>query len=248
MNMFKSVVMSAAFVAMSGSAFASGAAHWSYEGAEGPEHWGELSHDYASCKEGKHQSPINLTDAHTGKLDGIKFSYKANPKEIVNNGHTIQVNMNEGSTITVGGKIYKLLQFHFHSPSEHTVDGKPADMVAHFVHKADDGQLGVVGVLLKKGKSNATLAELWKNIPANAGDKKDLKGKINVSKLMPGNKSYYNYSGSLTTPPCSEGVNWMVLKNTMDVSADQVAAFTKLFPHSVRPVQPLNDRAITASK
>lgn len=248
MNIFKSVVMSAAFVALSGSVFASGGAHWSYEGAEGPEHWGEMSHDYATCKDGKSQSPIDLSGAKAGKQDAIKFSYKASPKEIVNNGHTIQVNMNEGSTITVAGKTYKLLQFHFHSPSEHTVNGKPADMVAHFVHKADDGQLGVVGALLKKGKSNATLAALWKNMPTKAGDKTALKGKINVSKLMPGNKAYYNYTGSLTTPPCSEGVNWMVLQNSVDVSAEQVAAFTKLFPHSVRPVQSVNERTITASK
>lgn len=156
--------------------------------------------------------------------------------------------MNNGSTITVDGKTYNLLQFHFHSPSEHTVDGKPADMVAHFVHQAKDGQLGVVAVSMNKGKANKTLASLWKHMPAKPGEKKKLSGKININGLMPGNKAYYNYSGSLTTPPCSEGVNWIVLKNSVEVSTDQVAALTRLFPLSVRPVQPLNDRVIKVSK
>lgn len=225
-----------------------GKAHWGYGGHEGPSHWGELTHDYHMCKDGKKQSPINISAASKAKLDNIKFSYKASAKEILNNGHTIQINMNKGSKITVNGKDYNLLQFHFHSPSEHTVDGKPADMVAHFVHQAADGQLGVIGVLMKKGKANTALAKLWSNMPSKKGDKKSLKGKIDISKLMPGSKAYYNYSGSLTTPPCSEGVNWMVLQSTAEVSAEQVAAFTRIFDSSVRPVQPLNGRTISLSK
>ena len=225
-----------------------GKAHWTYEGHEGPEHWGDLSPDYIMCKEGKQQSPIDITGAQAAKLDKIKFSYKASAKEIINNGHSIQVNMNKGSSITVGGKTYNLLQFHFHSPSEHTFNGKPADMVAHFVHQAKDGQLGVVAVSMKMGKANKSLGSLWKHMPTKAGDQKKLSGKLNINDLMPRSKAYYNYPGSLTTPPCSEGVNWMVLKNPIGVSAEQVAAFTKLFPISVRPVQPLNDRVIKISE
>jgi len=226
----------------------SGKAHWTYEGHEGPEHWGDLSPDYQLCKDGKQQSPIDITGAQAAKLDKIKFSYKASAKEIINNGHSIQVNMNKGSSITLGGKTYNLLQFHFHSPSEHTFDGKPADMVAHFVHQAKDGQLGVVAVSMKKGKANKTLAGLWKHMPAKAGEQKKLSGKLNINGLMPRSKTYYNYPGSLTTPPCSEGVNWIVLKDQIEVSAEQVAAFTALFPISVRPVQPLNDRVIKVSQ
>jgi carbonic anhydrase len=226
----------------------SGKAHWTYEGHEGPENWGDLSPDYHLCKDGKHQSPIDIKGAQSAKLDKIKFSYKASAKEIINNGHSIQVNMNKGSSITVGGKTYSLLQFHFHSPSEHTFDGKPADMVAHFVHQAKDGQLGVVAVSMKKGKANKTLASLWKHMPAKTGEHIKLSDKLNINGLMPHNKTYDNYQGSLTTPPCSEGVNWIVLTDQIEVSTEQVAAFTNLFPISVRPVQPLNDRVIQVSK
>lgn len=228
---------------------ASGKAHWSYEGHEGPAHWGEINHDYHMCNKGKNQSPINVTDAHKSKLGKISFSYNASASEIINNGHTIQVNMNKGSSIAVSGKTYNLLQFHFHSPSEHQVNGKHADMVAHFVHQAEDGQLGVIGVLFNKGKENATLEKLWNKLPKHQGEKNSLAStKIKISQLLPLNKAYYNYSGSLTTPPCSEGVNWMVLQSQGSVSEKQVNAFTSIFPKSIRPIQALNGRVIKASK
>lgn len=230
-------------------AHASGKAHWGYQGHEGPAHWGELNHDYHMCKEGKKQSPINVTGAHKSKLGKISFSYNASAKEIVNNGHTIQINMNKGSSITVAGKTYNLLQFHFHSPSEHEVNGKHADMVAHFVHQAKDGQLGVIGVMFNKGKENTTLAKLWSKLPKHHGDKKSLAStKVDISQLLPSNKAYYNYSGSLTTPPCSEGVNWMVLQAQGSVSENQVNAFTAIFSKSIRPIQALNGRAIKVSR
>ena len=245
----KLIVVATLSIGMNSFAFASGNVHWNYEGHEGPAHWGDLNHDYHMCKDGKQQSPVNLSAAQKEKLDEIKFSYKATAKEILNNGHTLQVNMNAGSSITVAGKTYNLLQFHFHSPSEHQVNARHADMVAHFVHQAADGQLGVVGVLFNKGKANKTLAQLWNNLPGQAGDKKSLSAvNIDVSKLLPANKVYYNYSGSLTTPPCSEGVNWMVLQAQGAVSAEQVNVFTSLFTKSTRPVQPLNGREIKASK
>ena len=233
---------------ISGVTIASGKAHWGYEGHEGPAQWGDLNKDYHMCKAGKKQSPINVTGAHKEKLGEIKFSYKATAKEILNNGHTIQVNMNKGSSITVAGKTYNLLQFHFHSPSEHQINGVHADMVAHFVHQAADGQLGVIGVLFNLGKANVTLAKLWGEMPKHHGDKKSLSAvKVNVSKLLPANKAYYNYSGSLTTPPCSEGVNWMVLQSQGSVSNGQVDAFTSIFSKSIRPIQSLNSRDIKVS-
>lgn len=224
--------------------------HWGYEGEGAPEKWGTLKPDYATCKDGKAQTPINIdTKAVAGKAEPISFDYKAIAENITNNGHTIQVNMAKGSSITVGGKSYELLQFHFHAPSEHTVDGKHADMVAHLVHKAADGQLGVVGVLMNKGASaNAALAKLGA-FPAKAGDVVSLTAaNFNAADLLPADRNYWNYTGSLTTPPCTEGVNWMVLQAPVEVSAAQVDALTTLFPKSVRPIQPLNDRVVKSSK
>ena len=224
-----------------------GSAHWGYAGNEGPSHWGELSHDYEACKSGKKQSPINISGAQSAKLAKIEFHYQAGALDVVNNGHTIQVNVPAGSYIVAAGKKYKLLQFHFHSPSEHQIDGKHANMVAHLVHQADDGQLGVVGVLMNKGKSNNELARIWAHMPEHKGDHTREAVKINAAHLLPKNTAYYNYSGSLTTPPCSEGVNWMVLQNAVSVSVEQVATFTKIFSKSIRPVQPLHGRAIKSN-
>ncbi len=223
---------------------AHGGAHWGYTGETGPAHWGDMKSEFATCKSGKQQSPINISGAKSTNLPDISFSYQATPLDVVNNGHTIQVNYAPGSHISVDSKQYELLQFHFHSPSEHEINGKPADMVAHLVHKAADGQLGVIGVLMKKGKSNPLIEKIWKHMPHHEGEYSKAAIKINVADLLPANKAYYHYSGSLTTPPCSEGVNWMVLKNTVDVSAAQVDAFTSIFHKSTRPVQPLNGRKL----
>lgn len=224
-----------------------GATHWGYSGHEGPSHWGELSHDYEACQSGKKQSPINITGAQTANLAKIEFHYQPGALDVVNNGHTIQVNVPAGSYIVADGKKYKLLQFHFHSPSEHEINGKHADMVAHLVHQADDGQLGVIGVLMNKGKANTELARIWAYLPQHKGDHTHEAVKINAAHLLPENTAYYNYSGSLTTPPCSEGVNWLVLQNATSVSQEQVAAFTKIFSNSIRPVQPLNGRVIKSN-
>jgi carbonic anhydrase len=243
---FRAGLITVSLILSSNLAFATGAekSHWGYEGHEGPAHWGDLAAEYASCKTGKSQSPINITGAKSAKLADIKFSYQPSALDVVNNGHTIQVNYAAGSSINIGGKQYKLLQFHFHSPSEHTVDGKPYDMVAHLVHQAGDGQLSVIGVLMKKGKANAVIDAIWANLPRHAGDHKRSDTQINVAELLPASHGYYNYSGSLTTPPCSEGVNWIVLKTPVEVSAEQVAAVTNIFSTSVRPVQPLHGRSI----
>lgn len=222
--------------------------HWGYEGAQGPSHWGDLSEKYTTCKTGKSQSPIDIHGAKAVSLAEINFNYQETPIDVVNNGHTIQLNYAKGSSISVGGKVYNLLQFHFHSPSEHTVDGKPYAMVAHLVHQAADGQLGVIGVLMKTGQQNAVIDSIWQNLPKHAGEHKQAATTLNVADLLPTNHDFYNYSGSLTTPPCSEGVNWMVLQTPVDVSADQVATFTNIFQKSVRPIQPLHGRAIHASK
>jgi carbonic anhydrase len=223
--------------------------HWSYEGAGGPEHWGELKSDYALCREGKSQSPIDITDAVKAMPAPVEIHYAGTPLKIINNGHSIQVNYEKGSYIVVGGKKYELLQFHVHSPSEHQVNGKAYAMCAHLVHKDESGKLAVIAVLMEKGKENKFIDTLWSHLPKDEG--KELFAKdviINVEDLLPASKGYYNYSGSLTTPPCTEGVNWIVLKTPVTVSGDQVLKFTSIFKKSVRPVQPLNGRVVTVNE
>lgn len=214
---------------------------WSYED---PAAWGEVSQKFHLCKDGKRQSPIDIQDSSYANLGAINFNYRSGPKEIVNNGHTIQVNMLPGSYITVSGKRYNLLQFHFHAPSEHTINGKAAAMVIHFVHQATDGELSVIALLLEKCKQNQVIGQFWRKLPIRYGEKNRLSRKIRIRSLLPQNRAYYTYPGSLTTPPCTEGVNWIVMKRPVEVSGSQIEAFTKLFPASTRPIQPAYYRVI----
>lgn len=229
-----------------GSAFAAAPPHWDYAGPHGPSHWGELDKDTATCAHGKHQSPINITRAVAkSDLSDLKFDYAAAPLKIINNGLTVQVNDPEGGTLTVGGHSYKLAQFHFHTPSEERISGKPYDMVAHLVHKDDAGKLAVVAVLIKRGKENAALKPVFDNMPKSAGSEHTVEGaRINVAELLPAKRGYYNFEGSLTTPPCSEGVAWYVLNTPVEASAAQLKQLRALYPHNARPVQPLNDRQV----
>jgi carbonic anhydrase len=224
-------------------------AHWSYTGEDNPAEWGKLDAAYATCSIGKKQSPINITNPETTDLPALQFNYSAVSLNIIDNGHTIQVNYAAGSTVKVGDKTYTLKQFHFHHPSEEQINGKGYDMVAHLVHADDEGRLAVVAVLLTSGASNAFLASIWKNFPA-AKEKaiEDASVSVNVADLLPSDHAYYTYLGSLTTPPCSEGVTWYVLKTPVQLSSEQVAAFAKIYPMNARPIQPLNDRGLLASK
>ena len=221
-----------------------GHAHWGYEGEGGPEHWGELNKDYAACSEGKSQSPVDITKATKGKLSKIEFDYKPTKLNILNNGHTVQVNYDKGSSITVGGQKYRLLQFHFHTPSEHTIDGKSFGMEMHLVHKSNKGELAVVGVLLDKGAENSAFKTTWDNLPEKANQKKSVKVSVNAADLIPGVRAYYAYSGSLTTPPCSEGVKWHVLSTPLEMSEEQIDTIHSIIHDNNRPVQPLNSREL----
>ncbi|OGQ51594.1 MAG: hypothetical protein A3J24_00950 [Deltaproteobacteria bacterium RIFCSPLOWO2_02_FULL_53_8] len=218
--------------------------HWGYEGEYGPKHWGAMSKENAVCSQGKTQSPIDITGASHEPLPDIGFAYKPSKLNILNNGHTVQVNYDEGSSITLDNVKYNLLQFHFHDPSEHTVGGKSFGMEVHLVHKNAKGELAVVGLLINEGKENAVLAETWKNMPAKADEKKALSSKINAQDLLPSDHSYYRYTGSLTTPPCSEGVNWLVFTTPIEMSKAQIAAFKKIINKNARPVQPINARKV----
>ena len=224
-------------------------AHWSYAGEDNPANWGKLDAAYATCAVGKRQSPINIAKPKTADLPTLQFHYAAVPLNIIDNGHTIQVNYPAGSTLKVGDKTYTLKQFHFHHPSEEQINGKGYDMVAHLVHADNDGHLAVVAVLLKSGASNAFLASIWKNLPAEKEKSvENASVSVNAADLLPSDYGYYTYLGSLTTPPCSEGVTWYVLKTPVQLSSEQLEAFAKVYPMNARPKQPLNGRELLASK
>jgi carbonic anhydrase len=223
--------------------------HWSYSGQEGPRNWGKLDSTYAACSVGKMESPIDIRGAKEADLPALKFAYRAVPLNLIDNGHTIQVNYAAGSTLTVGDKTYALKQFHFHHPSEEHVNGHRYDLVAHLVHSDESGHVAVVAVFLKKGESNAFIDSVWKNIPHEKDKAVDVSGvNVNVEDLLPAEHGYYTFVGSLTTPPCSEGVTWFVLKSPVTLSEAQVATFANIYPQNARPIQPLNGREILETK
>jgi carbonic anhydrase len=223
--------------------------HWAYEGKEGPAVWGKLDSTYATCSQGHAQSPIDIKGASPADLPVLKFNYKAVPLNIIDNGHTIQINYPVGSTLSVGDKTYSLQQIHFHHPSEEHINGQASDMVAHFVHSDSQGNLAVVAVLLKKGSENPLIATLWKNIPSAKEKAVSVPGvQADVTNLLPSDHGYYTFVGSLTTPPCSEGVTWYVMKQQTSISASEIATFAKFYPKNARPIQPLNDRKLLVTK
>ncbi len=223
--------------------------HWSYSGPEDPGNWGKLDPAYAICGLGHAQSPINIAHAKKEDLPALKFDYQASPLNIIDNGHTVQINYPPGSTVTIGDKTYTLKQFHFHHPSEEHLDGKVFPLVAHLVHSDDQGHLAVVAILFQEGSANSMIESLWKNIPAEKEKALDVPSvSVNLSQLLPKEHGYYTFTGSLTTPPCSEGVTWYVLQSHPTLSKEQVAAFAKLYPHNARPIQPTNGREILESK
>ncbi len=228
------------------SAFASGGtAHWGYSGEGAPEHWGDLSPEFAACKSGKNQSPIDITGLIESELAPIAFSYGDSKVDVVNNGHTIKASYDPGSSITVDGQTFNLLQVHFHSPSENTINGKSFPLEAHFVHADANSNLAVIGVMYEEGKENPALVPIWAAMPEKSGETLKGEGQISAMAMMPANKDYYRFNGSLTTPPCSEGVRWMVIKESASVSADQVKQFYNRFHHDTnRPVQPINARPV----
>ena len=223
--------------------------HWTYVGKTGAVSWGKLDEKFATCGIGQRQSPIDIRDAIGADLPPIVFAYKAIPLSIIDNGHTIQVNAAGAGGIQVEGEDFELLQFHFHKPSEEKINGKAFDMVAHLVHKSAEGKLAVVAVLLQGGKEHKLVRTLWSNLPLEQ-NKTVLKSnvEINLSHLLPKNQSYYTFTGSLTTPPCTEGVLWLVLKTPTELSKEQIVDFGKAHNGNARPVQPSNGRIIKGSR
>lgn len=216
--------------------------HWSYEGDGSPEHWAALKEDYKTCGTGTEQSPIDLTSETLADLSNVAFHYEESEVKILNNGHAIQINYDTGSSIEVNGETYSLLQVHFHAPSEHAVDGVlyPAEM--HLVHQNAKKELAVVGVFITEGAENAAFAPIWENLPGEETKETATGMMINATELLPSNQAVFRYGGSLTTPPCSENVLWSVVETPVEMSAQQIEAYTDIFEGTNRPVQPLNER------
>lgn len=233
---------------------AAGAPVWHYEGAEGPANWGKLSPMFAACGEGKRQSPIDISKPTRGTTAELKTTFPPAALRIahhehiadgINNGHTIQINYPAADTLTLGPASYQLVQYHFHSPSEHTVDGKHFPMEMHMVHKSADGKLAVVGVFIAEGADNQAFAPVWANLPQQKGVETHFPAvNVDVDALLPTARTSYRYDGSLTTPPCSEGVSWIIMTTPIQLSSEQVGAFTRLIKDNNRPVQRLNGRTI----
>ncbi|MBC7541423.1 MAG: carbonic anhydrase family protein [Candidatus Sericytochromatia bacterium] len=222
---------------------AKGVAQWSYSGSTGAEAWGTLDASYATCATGKAQTPIDITGTVGKDLPDLAFAYQPGISQLVNNGHTVQANVPAGSVLRTGTATYTLLQYHFHAPSEHTINGQSFPLEMHFVHRDEAGRLGVVGVIYKVGATNPAYDTLVGNLPPATDGKADLPS-LNPMTLLPTQFGNYQYQGSLTTPPCSEGVQWMLLRTPVELSQGQIGAFTARYANNARPIQPQGTRIV----
>ena len=220
-----------------------GEVHWSYEGETAPDRWGGLDPSFAVCDSGVQQSPIDLAGPIPADGGSLEIQWQPSDAQVVDNGHTIQVNKAAGSSITLEGRQFSLLQFHFHLPSEHTVEGESSPMEVHFVHQAEEGDLAVIGVFMDAGEAHPAIQSIWDAIPGVGEAPVPLAG-VDPNAFLPEGRGYFRYAGSLTTPPCSEVVNWVVMTELVAVSQAQVDAFAALYPMNARPVQPLHRRFI----
>ncbi|QIG81344.1 carbonic anhydrase [Stakelama tenebrarum] len=235
----------AAALALATVAIAGEAAHWGYDGEHGPDHWAEIAPEFAMCGAGRMQSPVDLgvptAEAHVEVIAG----YRATPLNLINNGHTVQANFTRGSRLVSSGDAYDLLQVHFHTPAEHAVSGKRYPLVAHFVHRNGAGQLAVLGVFFEQGEANAELAKIVAHAPQAAnGAAAASDVMLDPDGIVPHDLKVWRYMGSLTTPPCSEGVNWHVAEQVMTASREQIEALHALMGDNARPVQPLHNRLL----
>lgn len=235
------------------------APHWTYEGDTGPTHWGTLSGEWSACGDGQSQSPIDIAEtvratdlpalAASFQPASLKIIHHEHVADGINNGHTIQINCSGGDVLSVGDGRFELAQYHFHSPSEHTVRGQHHAMEMHLVHKSADGKLAVVGVFIEEGAHNAAFDPIWSNLPATKGTETHLENvMVDMDQLLPATLTSYRYDGSLTTPPCSKDVTWIVLATPIQLSAEQIATFRSLIHGNNRPVQPLNGRTVVTDQ
>jgi carbonic anhydrase len=222
-------------------------AHWSYNGPAGPQTWGGLKPEFALCGTGQRQSPIDIRGGLAVDLEPVRFEYQATRFGVVDNGHTVQVNVAPGNFIEIGGKRFELKQFHFHRPSEERIDGRQFEMSVHLVHKDDQGKLAVVAVLLDKGPAQPAVQKVWNNLPLEKNEEAVARTSLDINEILPVDRRYFTYMGSLTTPPCSEGVQWVVMRQPVAVAADQIDLFARIYPMNARPVQQASGRRIMQS-
>ena len=220
---------------------------WSYEGETGPANWGKINAAWTKCGTGTRQSPIDLRDGMKVDLEQISFDYKPSGFNVVDNGHTVQVNVGGGNFITVQNRSYELVQFHFHRPSEERVNGKGFEMVVHMLHKDPEGRLAMLAVLLERGKGNNMIQTVWNNLPLEKLDVVSPNVVLDVAEMLPQRRDYFTFMGSMTTPPCNEGVLWLVMKQPMQASPAQMALFSRMYPLNARPVQASSGRMIKES-
>lgn len=221
--------------------------HWSYEGENGPANWGKINPEWAKCGTGSRQSPIDIRDGMKVELEQINFDYHPSSFNVTDNGHTVQVMVSGGNFITVNNRMYELVQFHFHRPSEERVNGKGYEMVMHLVHKDGEGRLAVVALLLERGRPQPVIQQVWNNLPLEKLETMAPSTVLDPMELIPARRDYFTFMGSLTTPPCSEGVLWLVMKEPVQASPAQMALFSRLYPLNARPIQPGGGRIIKES-
>jgi carbonic anhydrase len=226
---------------------AAGSAHWDYKGTAGPAAWGGLKPEFSLCSVGQRQSPIDIKGGLAVDLEPVRFEYKASRFGVLDNGHTVQVNLASGNHIDVGGKRFELQQFHFHRPSEERIDGRQFEMSLHLVHKDDQGRLAVVALLFEKGPAHPVLQKVWNNLPLERNEENTARAPLELAELLPTDRRYFTYMGSLTTPPCSEGVQWIVMRQPVTLTPEQIEIFARIYPMNARPTQQLAGRRIIQS-
>jgi carbonic anhydrase len=225
------------------------AAHWSYNGPAGPQTWGGLKPEFSLCGNGQRQSPIDIRGGLAVDLEPVAFSYQASRFAVIDNGHTVQANVAPGNFIDLGGKRYELVQFHFHRPSEERIDGRQFEMSVHLVHRDEQGKLAVVAVLMDKGQqAQPAVQKVWNNLPLEKGEENAARVALDIAELLPTDRRYFTYMGSLTTPPCSEGVQWVVMRQPVVMTAEQIELFARIYPMNARPVQQAGGRRILQSQ
>ncbi len=224
-----------------------GDAHWSYDGPAGPQTWGGLKAEFALCGKGERQSPIDIRGGLAVDLEPVNFQYQASRFGVVDNGHTVQANVVPGNAVEIGGRRFELQQLHFHRPSEERIDGRQFEMSVHLVHKDAQGKLAVVAILLDPGPAQPVVQTVWNNLPLERHQEAAARVPLDVGALLPADRRYYTYMGSLTTPPCTEGVQWVVMREPVTVSAEQIELFSRIYPMNARPLQQASGRRILQS-
>jgi carbonic anhydrase len=221
--------------------------HWSYEGENGPANWGKINPAWAKCGTGNRQSPIDIRDGMKVELEQITFDYHPSSFNVTDNGHTVQVMVGSGNFITVNNRMYELIQFHFHRPSEERINGKGYEMVVHLVHKDGEGRIAMLALLLERGKPQPVIQTVWNNLPLEKLETLAPSTVLDPLDLIPARRDYFTFMGSMTTPPCQEGVLWLVMKEPVQASPAQMALFSRLYPLNARPIQPSSGRIVKES-